>query len=430
MHTLLSSLSLALESFRVHKVRTSLAVLGVTIGIASIIVVFAAGEGLKSLLENQVESFGAETIQVEIKVPTSKKGLAGERQSAVSLFSGGQVTTLNIDDWEDILKLPNVADAYGMSYRQESVSYRNEIKSTLIWASGASFINIDKTRVAEGRFFTDVEDRSLMQVAVIGPKLKETLFGGVDPLDKTIKIRDTRFTVIGVMEERGTVTGLDFDNLVYVPVRTMNKRVTGADYLTNIMVKAEDASLLEETAEDMRALLRDNHDIEAPEGVEYSIFDTGRDDFRVGSMVEAMEIFDSVFASITFVLLAIVAVSLVVGGVGVMNVMYVIVIEKTPEIGLRKAVGATYGDIMGLFLVESVLVTLVGGIAGTLLGIFMSWGIAFGAQASGYAWDFSVPPSAFVTAFLFSVVFGILFGLYPARKAARMDPIEALQYNK
>jgi putative ABC transport system permease protein len=430
MKNIFSSLSLALESFRAHKVRTSLAVLGVTIGIASIIIVFSAGEGIKSLLRDQVESFGAETIQVEIKVPTSKTGFAGEQQNIASLFSGGQVTTLSLKDLEDILKLPNIRDGYGMSYTQESVSYRNEIHHALIWASGASFVNIDRTRVADGRFFSDIEDRSLAQVAVLGAGINKKLFGDDDPLDKTIKIRDTRFRIIGVMEERGTITGIDFDDLIYVPVRTMNKRVTGADYLTNIIVQVDDMSVIDNTVEDMRVLLRENHNIEAPEGFEYSIFDTGRDDFRVGSMVEAIEIFDDVFATLTLVLLSIVAVSLVVGGVGIMNVMYVIVNEKTPEIGLRKAVGAKYSDIMSQFLVESVLVTLVGGVVGSILGVLMSYGIALGANSAGFVWEFSIPLVAFITAFLFSIVFGVLFGLYPARKAALMNPIEALQYNK
>jgi putative ABC transport system permease protein len=428
MQNIITAIKLALDAFRTHKVRTSLAVLGVTIGIASIIIVFSAGEGIKSLLTDQVESFGADVIQVEIKVPTSKTGLEGERQNAINLLQGAQVTTLSLDDLDDILEIPNIRDGYGLLMTQESVGYRSEVRRSFIWASGSAFIDIDQAQVAEGRFFTASEDKSLAQVALLGSGIKEKLFGESDPIGRTIKIRDTRFEVIGVMKERGSIFSFNFDDFVYVPVRTMQKRIMGAEFLHNIMVEVQDVERIDDTAEEMRQTLRANHDIIITgDDKRENFFDTGKDDFRVTSMVEALDVFDDIFFVFTIILLAIVAISLVVGGVGVMNVMYVIVGERTPEIGLRKAVGAKYGDIMTQFLVESAMVTLAGGLVGTVLGVLVSLAVAIGAQSSGLAWSFRVPIEAFVISFLFSVIFGILFGIYPSRRAALLEPIEALQ---
>jgi len=426
--TIISSFKLALVSFSAHKLRTSLAVLGVTIGISSIIVVFSAGEGLKGLVLNQVEAFGTDTIQVEIKVPSSKKGLASERQSAAAILQGAQVTTLSLDDLEDIKKLTNIVDAYGVFMGQETITYKNEIHSPFIWATSSSFIDIDSTEIDYGRFFTKAENNSLVPVVILGSKIKEKLFGFSDPIGKKIKIRNTRFEVIGVVKERGALMSFDFDDFVYVPIKTMHKKVLGIDFLLNIIMQVNNIDLIEETIDDVKMTLRINHNISQPIEESDGWMNTGKDDFRVMAMTEILETFDTISLYLTWLMLAIAAISLIVGGISIMNVMYVIVNERVSEIGLRKAVGAKYKDIMFQFLTESVLITFAGGIMGSLLGAGISFVIAVVANSTGMDWNFVLPIKAFLIAGLFSLIFGILFGTTPAKKAARMDPVQALMH--
>ena len=424
----LESVKNGIVALKINKVRTALTVLGVVIGIASVIIVYSAGEGINSLIVGQIESFGgSDMIETEIKVPSTKKGGGSEAQSATNLAMGAQVTTLTLDDMADINKLTLIEDSYAGILGQEQVSYGNETHNAMLLGASASYIKLDRSEVDIGRFFTEAEDKSLSQVVVLGQKIKDRLFGETDPIGKSIKLHKKKFKVIGVLKERGAIMTFDFDDIVYLPVRTLQKKVMGINHVLYMMHKVSDTDRLDEVAEDMRYLLRENHGISQPTEKQTGVFDTGKDDFRVASMVESMEIMDTVTGAITLLLLAIVAISLVVGGVGIMNIMYVAVTERTSEIGLRKAVGATYADIMAQFLVESVLVTVFGGILGVIVGIIFSWLIAFGANYAGLGWEFTVPLKAYVVALGFSTFFGIAFGLYPARKAARMDPIEALR---
>ncbi len=413
---------------RANKVRTGLTVLGMVIGIAAVIIVFSAGEGINSLVKSEIESFGgSDLIHSEIKLPSSKKGIAAETESRMSLVMGAQVTTLNLDDMDDINKLPNIKRGYGGVLGQEQVSYGSELKKAVLYGISSDFINIDKSEVGNGRFFSEAEDKSLAQVVVLGSKIKDKLFGDSDPIGQSIKIRKKKFRVIGVLKERGAVMGFDLDDLVYMPVRTLQKKIMGIDYIVYIISQVEDAALVDETAEEIRYILRENHGIEQPTDKGQGLTDTSKDDFLIASMIEVLGILNTVTNTITILLLAIVAISLVVGGVGIMNIMYVIVNERTREIGLRKAVGAKYSEILKQFLMESILITIIGGVIGIIVGVFVSYLIAVAATSAGMDWAFSVPLRAFVIALGFSFIFGILFGVYPARKAARMDPIEALR---
>ena len=424
---ILSTIQIAIRAMRANKVRTGLTVLGMVIGIASVIIVFSAGEGINSLILGQIESFGgSDIIETEIKVPSTKKGAGSEMQAGAAMAQGVQVTTLTLDDMGDIDKLPNIKRSYAGIMGQEQVSYGNELRKALLFGVSANFIDIDQSEINYGRFYTEAEDKSLANVTVLGYKIKEKLFGDSDPIGKSIKIHTKKYRVIGVLEERGAIMTIDFDDFVYVPIRTMQKRIMGIDHVTFTMHQVENTELMEDTQEEMRYILRENHNLPHPEGPT-DWMGAGKDDFRVVSMTESMEIMETVTGAITLLLLAIVAISLIVGGVGILNIMYVVVSERATEIGLRKAVGARYKDIMLQFLIEAVLITIIGGIVGVVFGMSVSYLISWGASSYGLDWEFVVPIKAFVVALGFSAFFGIVFGVYPARKAAKMDPIEALR---
>lgn len=424
-----------LTSMRSNLLRTSLTVLGIVIGITSVIIVFSAGAGIENLIVGQVQSFGGpDLIETEIKVPSTKKGHAADQQSATSMAMGVQITTLTLEDMEDLLKLPNIKNAYAGVIGQEQISYGNEQEKSTVMGVTASFVDIDQGKIEYGSFFTEAEDKSLEKVAVLGYKMKDKLFGDGDAIGKFVTIRKQKYRVIGVMKERGAVMMFDFDNMVYLPIRTLQKRVMGIDHIMYMMHQVYDTNKLKETAENMRLALRENHDLKtvyldktsAVKNIGEDLTDTSKDDFRVVTMVESMDILKTVTGAITLLLLAIVAVSLIVGGVGIMNIMYVAVTERTMEIGLRKAVGAKYKDIMWQFLIESIIITIVGGIVGIILGVAISYLIYLVANQLGFDWPFIMPLKSFVVALGFSTFFGLAFGLYPARKAARLDPIRAL----
>ena len=432
--SLINSTKSAFKSMMSNKARTFLTVLGVVIGISSVILVYSAGAGIESLITSQVDSFGgSDFIETEIKVPTTKKGTSAETQGAIASVSGVQITSLVLEDMEDLLQLSNVKSAYAGVISQNKVSYQGNSETATIMGLTASYIDIDKSEMDYGRFYTEAEDKSLSKVVVLGYKMKEKLFGDSDPIGKYIKIHNLKFRVIGVMEERGAMMIMDFDDFVYLPVRTLQKRLMGIDHVSYMMHQVYDTDKVMETAEEMRVILRDNHNIEAPfldpnrvKGIGEDLSDTSKDDFRVVTMVESMEIMSTITDAITLLLLAIVAISLVVGGVGILNIMYVVVSERTSEIGLRKAVGAKYSDIMLQFLIESIFITLFGGLVGVVVGIALSFLVSVLAVSYGLDWQFSLPLESFFVSIGFSCFFGIVFGLYPARKAAKLNPIEAL----
>ena len=404
---------------RANKMRTVLTLLGLVIGIMTVIIVYSAGEGIRGLVLGQVESFGTDTVITEIKVPSNKTGSAGDNQSGNAQASGVQVTTMTVDDMEAVKKLPNLISGYGAVLSQEQASYGNELRRAFILGTSAAYIDIDAgSTIAEGRFFTEAEDKSLSPVAVIGQGMKEKLFGDSDAIGKSVKLRNERFTVIGVMAPRGAVMFMNFDDYIYVPIRTLQKKLMGTDYISYMVHQLADVKGAAATADDIKYTMRERHEITDPI----------KDDFRVTTMEESMATLDTITNALTFLLLAIVAISLVVGGVGIMNIMYVAVTERTMEIGLRKAVGATRGDILKQFLVEAVLITLLGGIVGSAIGTLISFLISFVAKNFlGFNWVFAVPLQAYVVAFTFSLVFGVVFGVTPARAAAKLDPIEALR---
>jgi putative ABC transport system permease protein len=411
-----------------NKLRTALTTLGMVIGITSIIIVFSAGAGINQLLTGEINAFGTDILEIEIKVPTNTAKGASDSGSAMSLAMGTQITTLTLPDLEKILALPNVKNGYGAIPGQEQLTYGSQRKKVSLFGANASFVDIDKSEVARGRFFSDAEDRALSKEVVIGAKIAADVFGNSDPLGKSVAIGKEKFEVIGIMKERGASgLGMDFDSFAYVPIRTLQKRVMGINHVMYMVVQLEDMGESDRTAEAVRALLRERHKINFTVDSKTGQTDTSKDDFRVTTMQEMMATLETVTNAITLLLLAIVAISLIVGGVGIMNIMYVIVSERTREIGLRKAVGAKLYDILGQFLIESIFITFFGAIIGIILGLGLSFLIAVIARSQGLEWTFIVPGRAFIVTILFSLVFGIVFGIFPARKAALLDPISALR---
>jgi len=418
MNNLIHSAKLALKSMLANKLRTSLTVLGIVIGAASVVIVYSAGEGIRGLLFDQIGSFGTDIIQTEIKIPSNKRSSAqSEQNSGSGIAQGVQITTMRHEDLEDLKRLKNVTGGYGAILSQDKASYSSETRRAFLMGVGADYIDIDRSQVASGRFFSEEEDKSLAQVVVLGSKMADKLFGDSDPVGKFITLHKSKYQVIGTMEEKGQVMTMDFDDYIYLPVRTLQKKIMGIEHFLYMVHQLADPTRAEETAAEFRDILRENHDITNPD----------KDDFRVTTMAEMMETLDTIMSALTILLLSIIVISLVVGGVGILNVMYVSVSERIGEIGLRKAVGANYAAIKRQFLVESVLITLIGGLVGVVVGILMAWGLAWGASSFGLEWKFVVPLQGVIVALSFSFVFGILFGLGPAKKAARLDPIEAMR---
>lgn len=404
----LIALQLALRSLRLNILRTSLTVLGVVIGSASVIIVFFAGDALNSLIAGEIDSYGSDIVQTEIKVPSTGNSV-----------KVGEVTTLKIGDLEEINKLENIIQSYGASVSQGRVSYGQEGKRTFLFGTGPAYAEIDrKTILAEGRFFDENENRSQATVVVLGSKLKKILFGDQSALGKMARIGTTNYRVVGVLEEQGSAFSfMDFNEMAYIPVNTLQKRILGVDYFMYFIHQLKDVSRAEETAEEIRYLLRERHEISDPE----------RDDFRVSTMEEIVDTLGVVTSAVTFLLLAIVLISLTVGGVGILNIMYVTVTERTPEIGLRKALGANEKDITYQFLIESVLITFWGWILGIFFGVGGSFIIYKLALTYSLKIAFVFPFQGILISFIFSLVCGLLFGFRPAKRASKLDPVEALR---
>mgnify|MGYP003513858391 FL=1 len=405
----------AWKTITTHRARTALALLGVVIGVFAVVVVTSLGDGVKGFVLGQVESFGSDLIQVEIKIPSTT---AMSSENSTGRAQGTQITTLTVKDGEAIDKLGNVAAVYAGTIGQERATYGSIGKRIQLFGTGAAVAEVDSNLVLEsGRFFTDEEASSLAQVAVLGSETKDTFFGTGDAVGQSITLKGDKYRVIGVLKERGAVAFLNFDSFTYIPVQTLQKKLLGVDYVQFISVKMIDPSRERETVADIVALLRNRHDIDDPD----------KDDFSVTSTKEAQKTFSDVLGSLSILLLALTSISLVVGGVGIMNVMYVSVSERTSEIGLRKAVGATSRSILQQFLLEALIITLSGGLIGIILGMLLTLVLGAVFASFGFALPLSFSLQSFFLGVGFSTAVGLIFGLAPAYRAANLTPMEALR---
>lgn len=413
--TYLRPLLFAVRTIRTHKARTAFALLGVVIGVFAVVVIMSLGDGVKRYIVGMVETFGSDLIQIEVKVPNTGKT---STENSGGLAQGIQITTLTIADEKKIDRLPNVKASYAGIIGQERATYGSVGKQVMLFGTGPDEMSVDtNAKLATGRFFGAEEDDSLARVVVLGSGVKETFFGDRDAVGEQITIRGERYRVIGVLAKRGSAAFFDLDAMAYVPVQTLQKKVLGVDHVQMISVRMADPSRETETVDLITRTLRREHDISDP----------SRDDFAVTSTREAQKMLGDVVGTISVLLIALTSISLVVGGVGIMNVMYVSVAERTGEIGLRKALGAKSSDILSQFLVEALIITGLGGAIGIVLGVGFSWLASFFLGRAGFAVSLVLSPQSLLLGAGFSIAVGILFGLSPAVRAARLSPMEAIR---
>ncbi len=404
---LLSAAKVAYRSLRANKMRSGLTMLGMIIGVAAVIAMVAVGAGANERIAAQIASIGSNLILV-IPGSTTSGGLR-------SGFGG--TPTLTMGDAKAIRELSPVRYASATTRGSAPVVYGNQNWSTIIQGVTPEYLAIRDWGFAAGRNFSPEDVDASTKVAVLGQTVAQNLFGGETPVGKIVRIKKVPFTVIGLLDAKGqSPQGQDQDDVVIVPVTTAQKKLFGTAHIGTvgaILVQAADADRINDAEREVTDLIRQRHRIGRGQD----------DDFSVRNLSEMLSVAEASTRVMSLLLGAIASVSLLVGGIGIMNIMLVSVTERTREIGIRMAVGAREQDILLQFLIEAVVLALTGGVIGILMGIAGSSLISYFAK-----WSTIVLPSAIFMAFGFSAAVGIFFGFYPARKASRMDPIEALRY--
>jgi putative ABC transport system permease protein len=408
MTRLLASLRIALRALMVNKMRSALTMLGIIIGVGAVIAMIAVGSGAKASIAERIASMGSNMLIV----------MSGSSTSGGFRFGSGTVPTLTVDDAKAILsEIPSVKYVAPSLPGVAQVVYGNQNWSTSIQGTAPEMLDIREWPIASGRPFTQQDLDGATKVCLLGTTVVENLFGGIDPVGQIVRIKNVPFTVIGVLSHKGqTSFGQDQDDTIFVPLTTAQKRLFGMQFpgmVRTITVQARGAEVMGEVEEEINSVLRQRHRIQPNQ----------ENDFTVRNLTEIMSTAQETASVMSLLLGAIASISLMVGGIGIMNIMLVSVTERTREIGIRIAVGAKGRDILLQFLIESLVLSLIGGtvgigigIAGTLvLSKFTQWPTLFSVEA-------------ILLAFLFSGSVGVFFGFYPARKASMLNPIEALRY--
>jgi putative ABC transport system permease protein len=413
-----NSFQTALIGLKTNKTRSFLTILGIVIGISSVILMMSLGDGAQGLILNQIMSMGPNNVYVE---PGSFE-LEGADMTQ-QMMEGMEIKTLTLEDMEAIKKDPLVELVAPMVLSVSRVIYQNNDKKVTIFGTSPAYHEITESRTILGSNFTDFDIQSRAKVAVLGYKINNDLFQDENPIGKTIRIKDVNFKIIGVMEELGTQMFLNVDEYVYVPVTTVQRFLLGTSHIQSSAIKIVSQDKIDEAMESIRLILRERHNIYNPEG------DLSKDDFKVVSGKESADMMNMVTSILTMLLSSVAAIALIVGGIGIMNIMLVSVVERTREIGLRKAVGARKKDILYQFLIEAIVLTGLGGILGIILGIIFAYLAAIVLSiALGTQWLFVVSLKSIILAFGVAAGIGIAFGIYPARKASELSPIDALRY--
>lgn len=394
----------AIKALKGNLLRTALTMLGIVIGIASVILIISLGQGASSSITSQVSSLGTNLIfvipgkQVPGRPPTSSNSLTYKDSLALT----------------DKTRLPDVGAVSAQVTTNAEVVANGQNKNTTIIGVGSAYADINSFEMAQGEFISPEDESNYSRVAVLGPTVVEDLFGAdAEPIGETITIKSRSFRVIGVTKEKGSTSFSNPDETVYIPVTTGMKVLLGQDYVHAISLEAQSSEKVDQTVEEVQAFLLDQHKIEDP----------ALADFTIRSSKEALSTLGAITSVLTGMLAGIAAISLVVGGIGIMNIMLVTVTERTREIGLLKAIGAKQKDILTQFLIESVVLTISGGIVGILVGVSLAFLITRFAPI-----PFILDPMSILIAVGVSTIVGLIFGIYPARRAAKLSPIEALRH--
>lgn len=408
MTTLLASIWIALRALRVNKMRSALTMLGIIIGVAAVITMIAVGSGAKARIAEQIASMGSNLLIV----------LSGSATSGGMRFGAGTVPTLTVEDAKAILnEIPAVRYVAPNQSGVAQVVYGNQNWSTIVNGTYPEILEIREWPLSSGRAFSQQELDGAAKVCILGKTVVENLFGAIDPVGQIVRIKKIPFTVIGVLSPKGQSTwGQDQDDTIFVPLSTAQKKLFGTAFpgmVRTITVQAKGPEYVEEAERQITELLRQRHRIQPSQD----------NDFSVRNLTEVMSSAERSAETMSYLLGAIASISLLVGGIGIMNIMLVSVTERTREIGIRMAVGAKSRDILLQFLIESLVLSTMGGTIGILLGMAGTFVLSALTQ-----WPTLFSVRAILLAFLFSGCVGVFFGFYPARKAALLNPIEALRY--